>query len=458
MDYNFLHKDLIEKYNVPGPRYTSYPTVPEWSDDIDGEIYASQLRAFANSDKGLSLYIHIPFCESMCYYCACMVQVRKQRPEFGDEYLDYLFKEMDMLLSETGTQKSIHQLHLGGGTPTFLSEEQLQRLMDKITSVFHLPENAEIAIELDPRTVDVPKLAFLRNLGFNRVSMGVQDFDPEVQKSINRIQSFESVKELTEACRALAYESVNYDLIYGLPKQSLESFAKTIAMVKELRPDRIALYSFAFLPWMAKHRLIEESSLPETNEKLDIFLQARNTFLEVGYSAIGMDHFALEEDQMTKAYNAGVLHRNFMGYTLQHTTNFIGLGVSSIGFVNESYIQNTKQLKRYYQMLDAGKFPVERGKLLDRDDQIRRWLIQSIMCRFVIDKQEFQEVFQEDFDTYFAAELNHIVLCRDEALLKETPLGWEVSELGKLFVRNICMGFDWYLCQQDGHRRFSKTI
>lgn len=458
MDYNFLHKDLIEKYNVPGPRYTSYPTVPEWSDEINGEIYGRQLKAFGQSKKGLSLYIHIPFCESMCYYCACMVQVRKQRPEFGDEYLNYLFKEMDMLVAETGLHKSIHQLHLGGGTPTFLSEIQLQRLMDKIRSVFHIPDDAEMAIELDPRTVDVPKLGFLRNLGFNRVSMGVQDFDAEVQKSINRIQSFESVKTLTDACRDLGYESINYDLIYGLPKQDLKSFAKTIEQVKLLRPDRIALYSFAFLPWMAKHRLIEESSLPETNEKLDIFLQARNTFLEAGYSAIGMDHFALKEDQMTKAYDKGVLHRNFMGYTLQHTEDFIGLGVSSIGFVNESYVQNTKQLKRYYQLLDAGKFPVERAKLLHEDDCIRRWLIQSIMCRFQINKTEFKQAFGKDFDEYFSSELKHVDACCKEALLKETTEGWEVSELGKLFVRNICMGFDWYLCREEGHRRFSKTI
>lgn len=458
MDYNFLHKDIIEKYNVPGPRYTSYPTVPEWSDEIDAALYAKQLRAFGKSDKGLSLYIHIPFCESMCYYCACMVQIRKQKPAFGDEYLDYLFKEIDMLVAETGLHKSIHQLHLGGGTPTFLSEAQLQRLMDKITAVFRIPENAELAIEIDPRSVDVSKMLFLKGLGFNRVSMGIQDFDPEVQKSINRIQSFESVKALTETCHFLGFESINYDLIYGLPKQTVASFQKTIEMVKSLRPDRIALYSFAFLPWMAKHRLIEEKNLPQTDEKLDIFLQARNSFLESGYHAIGMDHFALEEDEMTKAYHKGVLHRNFMGYTLQHTEDFIGLGVSSIGFVNESYIQNTKQLKRYYQLLDAGKFPVERGKLLHNDDRIRRWLIQSIMCRFSINKNEFKQEFARNFDDYFEKEAVHIGECCSEGLLKETSEGWEVSELGKLFVRNICMGFDWYLCRQEGHRRFSKTI
>ena len=454
-----ITRETIKKFDVVGPRYTSYPTAPQWTNEFDQNSYITKLQRFAKTDKSLSLYIHIPFCQSMCTYCGCNVIIRPQENKYGDEYVSYLEKEIDLLTKHIGQDRKIKQFHWGGGTPTYLNNEQIKRLFTKVQNSFDLDQDAEIAIEIDPRTIDLPKVKLLKELGFNRISMGVQDFDHNVQEEINRVQSFEIVKEFYDYCRELNFSSVNFDLIYGLPKQTQESFIDTVDQVIALKPDRIALYSFAFVPWLKKHQnKINQEHLPNSDDKLDIFLQSRNKFLASGYEAIAMDHFALSKDEMAKAFNENRLYRNFMGYTTKPADEFIGIGLTSIGFLEESFIQNTKLINEYYAMLDEGKLPVERGLNLSKDDVIRQWLISQIMCHFELNKKQFSEQFNVSFDEYFKAEEQHIKNCVNDGLLEEKDGIISVTELGKLFVRNICMGFDVYLKQKSGEQRYSRTI
>jgi len=316
-----------------------------------------------------------------------------------------------------------------------------------------------VAIEIDPRTIDRPKLEKLKKLGFNRISMGVQDFDAVVQAAVNRIQPFDKVEEFMGWCREIGFKSVNLDLIYGLPKQTPQTFADTVEKVVRLRPDRIALYSFAYVPWLKKHQnKILEGTLPGNDQKIDIFLNSRSCFLENGYQAIAMDHFALKDDEMSVAFNNGALHRNFMGYTVKPADEFVGLGVTSIGFLESTFIQNQKTLPAYYEALEHGDLPVERGKVLSLDDRIRQWTISSLMCQFVLNKEIFRRMFEYDFEEYFKEEAEHIERCVAEGLLTDAPGKIEVSELGKIFIRNVCMGFDWYLRQKNSHKRFSRTV
>jgi len=454
-----ITKGILSKYDTPGPRYTSYPTAPEWSVEITPQIYHSKLKEFGQSPKTLSLYVHIPFCRSLCTFCGCTVAIRKQDEKYGDEYLEFLFKEMELVCDSIGTKKRIRQLHWGGGTPTFLSEDQMERLFKKIAESFEIDFTGEISIEVDPRTIDKSKLQKLRQLKFNRVSMGVQDFDPQVQEAVNRIQPFELVDDCVRWCRELKFHSVNFDLIYGLPHQTKTSFRQTIEKVIELHPDRIALYSFAYVPWLKKHQnKLSLESLPCKDEKLEIFLQSREQLLENGYQAIAMDHFALTADEMSKAFNAGTLYRNFMGYTVKPADEYIGVGVSAIGFLENTYVQNHKTLPQYYEHLRRGELPVERGKILLHDDQIRQWAIHHLMCRFEIDKQEFQERFQLEFDQYFGEEQEHLSRCVEDGLISLSSEKIKATELGKIFIRNVCMGFDWYLRRPSAQRRFSRTV
>jgi oxygen-independent coproporphyrinogen-3 oxidase len=452
-------KETILKFDKPGPRYTSYPTAPEWSESVKAPVYEQQLRKFGQSDKTLSLYIHIPFCQSLCYFCACNVAIRRQDEKYGDEYLEYLFKEIELVRRHIGGKKKVRQFHWGGGTPTFLTEGQIERLFRHIQKNFEIDPSGEIAIEIDPRTIDKSKVKKLRELGFNRVSMGVQDFEETVQKSINRVQPFEMVQEFYDWCRELDFQSINFDLIYGLPNQTVATFEETVRRVIMLEPDRIALYSFAHVPWLKKHQnKIDPARLPSTDEKLDIFLKARGLFLNHGYEAIAMDHFALKDDEMAVAFREGTLYRNFMGYTVKPADEFIGLGVSSIGFLENAFIQNHRTIPAYFAALKDNELPVERGKMLSTDDRIRQWVISALMCRFFIGKEEFKRRFQVVFDEYFAEEQSHLRQCRQDGLLAVSMEKLEVTELGKIFIRNICMGFDWYLRQKNAHQRFSKTI
>ncbi len=454
-----ITKELIQKFDVPGPRYTSYPTAPEWSADVNADVYAEKLKAFGQSGKTLSLYIHLPFCQSMCTYCACNVVIRKQDEKYGDEYCAALFKEIDLVRRAIGVKKKIRQFHWGGGTPTYLSEAQIEKLFKKVQKNFQIDFDGEVAIEIDPRTIDESKVKRLKKLGFNRISMGVQDFDIDVQKRVNRIQSFEMVKRFFDLCRALKFSSVNCDLIYGLPRQTKKSFYETIEKVLTLAPDRIALYSFAYVPWLKKHQTkIDAQELPINDEKLEIFLQARGQFLESGYAAIAMDHFALKNDELAKAFAKGALYRNFMGYTVKPADEYIGLGMTAIGFLENTFIQNQKTIGEYYRLLKEGALPVERGKVLSRDDQIRQWTINSLMCRFGVSKAEFAKKFEDNFDRYFDFEQKHIKRCADDGLITVGDDAIGVTELGKIFIRNVCMGFDWYLRQEKSHKKFSRTV
>jgi len=454
-----IDKSTILKFDVAGPRYTSYPTAPAWSDEVNDSVYIEKLKDFGKSDKTLSLYIHVPFCQTMCSFCGCNVVIRKQDEKYGDEYLRHLFKEIDLVVHYIGTKKSVKQFHWGGGTPTYFSERQIEQLFKKVQENFEIDPNGEIAIEIDPRTIDKSKVKKVKNLGFNRISMGVQDFDPKVQRAVNRKQSFELVKEFNDWCRELQFKSVNFDLIYGLPHQSKDSFSDTVSKTISLKPDRIALYSFAYIPWLKKHQnKIEEKALPSNDVKLDIFLQARSQFLECGYQAIAMDHFALKGDELAVAFNQGVLYRNFMGYTVKPADEYIGLGLTSISFLENTFVHNHKVLPEYYRILHDNKLPVERGKILSQDDQIRQWTINALMCQFQINKQAFKERFQVEFDDYFSQEQEYIRQCVDDRLIRIENGKIQVTEFGKIFIRNVCMGFDFYLKQKNAHMRFSKTI
>jgi len=454
-----ITKETILRFDKPGPRYTSYPTAPEWSEAIKAPIYAEKLRQFGLSDKTLSLYIHIPFCESLCYFCGCTMSVRKDEERHGHEYLDHLEKEIYLISEAIGRKPLVRQLHWGGGTPSFLSEKQMVRLFKIIERHFTIDPGGEVAIEVDPRRVTQSKVETLKSLGFNRISIGLQDFDPVVQEHVNRIQPFAMVRDFNDWCRLAKFESVNFDLIYGLPFQTPASFQKTMEQVLSLRPDRVALYSFAYVPWLKKHQSkLDAQKLPTVDQKLEIFLNARDAFLQNGYDSIAMDHFALKTDELTKAFHAGTLHRNFMGYTVKPADEYIGLGNSAIGFLEKTFFQNYKTTPEYYRFLKQDELPIERGKALSVDDELRQWVISNLMCRFELDKRGFEQKFRQKFDVYFSAEQTHIQQCVNDGLLIVDGEKLLVSELGRIFVRNICMGFDWYLRQEKGHKKFSKTV
>jgi len=454
-----IEKETIRKFDVPGPRYTSYPTAPQWSGEVNESVYIEKLKEFGQTNKTLSLYIHIPFCRSMCTYCACSVVIRPQDEKYGEEYVTHLIKEMDLVAQYMGSKRKIRQLHWGGGTPTYLTESQIEKLFQKTKDAFDIDSSAEMAIEIDPRNVTKEKLRLLRQLGFNRISLGIQDFDITVQKSVNRLQPYETVKSCYDDCRQLGFHSINFDLIYGLPHQTIQTFDETVQKVVEFGPDRIALYSFAYVPWLKKHQSkMNPDELPSHDLKLDIFLHARQKFLQNGYRSIAMDHFAVETDELAKSFDKGTLYRNFMGYTVKPADEYLGLGVTAIGFLQNTFIQNQKILPDYYQSLKNEFLPVERGKILSQHDLIRQWTINSLMCQFQLDKKVFFAKFGFVFDDFFSQEQEHIHYCQEEGLLNLRDDSLTVTELGKIFIRNICMGFDEYLKQQPTYRQFSQTV
>jgi len=452
-----LTKEIINQFNVPGPRYTSYPTAPEWKDIVSQDDYKNILKVFGTKDKTLSVYVHIPFCESLCFYCGCNIKINTNHA-VAEPYLKTLYTEIEMTAKALGSKKKITQFHIGGGTPTFLTPEQLKEMFETFQKYFEIDLiNSEIAIEVDPRTTSEEHLVMLRGLGFNRISMGLQDFNPKVQKAVHRIQSFELVEKLIKRSRELGFISVNVDLIYGLPHQTMDSFSKTIDQVIALKPDRIALYSYAHLPKLiAHHKLIHEKDLPGADEKLGIFMMATEKLTKELYLAIAMDHFALKTDEMAKAFVSGTLHRNFMGYTLKPADEYLGFGVSAIGFIENTYIQNIKNIENYSAAVAQGQFPITRGKKLNQDDLIRQWVINRLMCQFQLDKNEFKNKFDVEFDDYFSVLKSDIKALQIQNLITEKKALLTVTELGKLFVRNVSMVFDAYL--KSGHREFSKTV
>lgn len=459
---NTVSPDLLRRFDIPGPRYTSYPTADRFVEAFADAEY-SQVLAQRRAEPGvlalpLSLYVHIPFCEALCYYCACNKTITKNHGRAAN-YLLYLDREIELLTAQLGTDQSVSQLHLGGGTPTFLSDDELRTLMALLRRNFRLAPGAECSIEIDPRTVDASRLRVLGDLGFNRISFGVQDFDPEVQKAVHRIQPAEQVFALMAHARSVGFASVNVDLIYGLPRQTPESFARTLAQVQQLRPDRIALYAYAHLPERFKpQRRIVAAELPGGAAKVAMLQQSLSAFLSADYVYVGMDHFALPGDALAVAKREGRLHRNFQGYTTQPDCDLVGLGVSAISRVGATYSQNAKTLEEYCDHLDQNRLPVVRGLALGRDDLARRAVIMALMCQGQVAYESIEVAWLLDFRSYFAAEMERLRDLTREGLVVLDESGIQVTANGWFFVRAIAMVFDRYL-QTDQHRsRFSRIV
>ena len=452
--------EMLQKYDVSGPRYTSYPTADRFVEAFTEGAYklALEHRRVGGLALPLSIYVHIPFCESLCFFCACNKIVTKHH-ERSVEYLRYLSREIDMHIQHLGAGQTISQLHLGGGSPTFFSDAELSELMSMIRRNFVLAEGGEYSIEVDPRTVNDERLAHLRGLGFNRLSFGVQDFDEEVQKAVHRIQPAEQVFSLVETARRLKFESVNVDLIYGLPKQTPESFARTLAQIVDLGPDRIALYAYAHLPERFKpQRRISKYELPAASAKISMLSDALAALIGAGYVYVGMDHFALPDDALAVAKRQGRLHRNFQGYSTQPDCDLISLGVSAIGRVGATYSQNAKTLEEYYDYIDRGRFPVVRGLALSRDDLVRRAVIMAIMCQGQLQYESIELAYMIDFKSYFASELIALQTLQDNGMVVLEDSGLQVTEMGWFFVRAVAMLFDRYLQTDRNRARFSKII
>lgn len=446
-DQDIVHVDpnLLARLNVSVPRYTSYPTAPQFY-PVDESVYRKKMASFDATNKPLSVYIHIPFCKTMCLFCGCSV-VLNRKPETQTAYLQLLLKEIGSL--PFTKKREVVQLHLGGGTPTSLTEAEFDELMNALYARFVFPSHAEISIEIDPRTVysdQGKKLKKLRSLGFNRVSFGVQDLDPLVQEAVKRRQSEEMTVRTYELARSLGFSGINLDLIYGLPHQTPERFAATAEKIVALKPDRISFFSYAKVPWLKAHqKAIPDAWLPTDAEKFTIYTESRERFMRGGYVAIGMDHFSLIEDPLTVAYREKKLMRNFQGYSLSLAEDMMGLGVSSIGFLENGYFQNKKTISEYGQAIHRGELPLERGYLLHEEDLLRRWVIQKIMCHFSVDKQEFALKFHIPFDVYFMKQRNDLDRLILEGLVEETKEELSATPTGRLFVRVIASVFDAYL-------------
>ncbi|MBL8524210.1 MAG: oxygen-independent coproporphyrinogen III oxidase [Betaproteobacteria bacterium] len=455
--------DLVKKYDRPGPRYTSYPTADRFIEAYDARAHGTTLAQRsvawgpAANTQPLSLYIHIPFCNTICYYCGCNKVVTKDHGRSA-KYLRYLEREFALVSGLVKGNRRAEQVHLGGGTPTFLSIEELQTMMRQLGNHFEL-SIGEYAVEIDPRTVDNEKTAALAQLGFNRMSLGVQDFDPEVQKAVNRIQSEEVTASAIDTARRHGVTSINLDLIYGLPKQSVASFDRTLTQVLALKPDRIALYSYAHLPAMFKpQRRIEACDLPSAEEKLQIMTLAITRLTDAGYVYIGMDHFALPHDELSIAAKSARLHRNFQGYSTRPDSDLIAFGISAISKIGATYSQNVKTLDEYYDRLDRGELPVLRGIELTADDLLRRAVIQSLMCHFELSIESIEIAHLVKFQEYFADEWARLEELAAEGLVTLEP-GWiNVTPKGRLLVRTIAMIFDRYLARGEQRERFSKVI
>jgi len=452
-------RELLLKYDRPGPRYTSYPTAPEWSESFGDADYREALaRAAQQTAEPLSIYVHLPFCHERCLFCGCNVVISK-RQDVAENYLDYLYREIGMGAGALGERRTVRQIHWGGGTPTFLTVPQIRALFSTLARHFAIARDAEIALEVDPCVTTREQLEALRTLGFNRISMGVQDFDPYVQQIVNRNQTEAETRRLVGWCRELGFGGVNIDLIYGLPEQRPETWEKTIKTTIDLRPDRLAVYSYAHIPDKIKHqRRLEGYRRPVGPEKYELFANARRLFIEAGYRAIGMDHFALPGDELSVAMDERRLHRNFMGYTVVPGCDQIGFGVSAISEVGGAYAQDEKRPVLYYKALDEGKFPTLVGIRLTRDDEIRRWTIRQLMCNFQLSFGELDQRYGVAYDAYFTHEETLLREYYDEDFLVRDREGLRVLPLGQAFIRNVCMVFDAYLRKDGAHRQFSRTV
>ena len=451
--------DLIKRYDKAGPRYTSYPTALELHDGFTEVHYRDEILKSNAMGGPLSLYFHIPFCDTVCFYCACNKIVTKNR-QHAEPYLANLLKEIALQGSLFDSNRVVNQLHWGGGTPTFLNAQQMQQLMDATRQHFSLKEDdtGEYSIEIDPRETNSETIKHLRSLGFNRISLGVQDFDPAVQKAVNRLQTEAKTFGVLEQARAEGFRSTNIDLIYGLPLQTVESFSKTLDRVLQVSPDRFSIFNYAHMPTRFKtQRQINDADMPNAKVKLDILQMVGQTLLAAGYVYIGMDHFAKPDDELAIAQREGKLYRNFQGYSTHSDCDLIGFGITSIGRVGDVYSQNVKDLESYDQLLSQDKLPVFKGVTLDEDDKCRAEIITQLICNFQLTFSQIERVYAISFNEYFRAEIEALKPMEEDGLLNLTEEGIEVLSAGRFLIRNICMVFDKYLAQKH-QQQFSKVI
>ena len=453
--------ELLKKYDKAGPRYTSYPTAPHFHEGVNGEKLLAHIKNDNENiaDKDLSLYFHIPFCDTLCYFCGCNMMVTRNQDKI-EQYLDYLEKEIQLLKKHIDNDRKVIQLHFGGGTPTHLSPDQLLRLGKIIHNHFDFKDDAEVGVEIDPRELTRDHMVALSEAGFNRCSMGIQDFDKKVQKTVNRIQTEDITWDAVRWAKELNFTSINLDLMYGLPFQNYDTYGKTIDTILSMNPDRLAVFNYAHLPGMIKHQnLIKEEWLPSGDQKLELLKLSIEKLNEAGYVYIGMDHFAKPEDELTRAMQNGTLYRNFQGYSTHAGINLFGFGITSIGMLTDIYAQNYKKLDEYYQALNKNQLPVMRGISLNRDDQLRREVITELMCNFKLDKSKIEHKYKIQFDNYFLEALSTLKSFEDDGLIYLGDTQLKVTDAGRLLIRNIAMNFDHYLMKkQDKRPQYSRTV
>jgi len=452
--------ELIRKYDRPGPRYTSYPTAPEWSEAFGPEQYQAHLARADAQGGPLSAYVHLPFCREMCRFCGCNV-IATHDTTRADAYLDLLEKEVELVAARLPRRREVSQLHWGGGTPTFLDEKQLVRCHAAVARHFRFASDAEKAIEIDPAITRKAQLDVLADLGFNRISMGVQDFDPRVQETVGRIQGEKETRDLVEHARARGFGGVNLDLIYGLPFQTPDTWAHTLERIVSIRPDRMAVFGYAHVPWAKPHqRLLPVDHLPDTALRVKLFLMAAEAFGEAGYRQIGLDHFALESDELARAQDGGYLYRNFQGYTVRPADDTVAFGMTSISDIGGAYAQNAHKLKDWGDHVTAGRLPVERGTAMSEDDVMRRFAINRVMCLFRLDLREIEQKFGPAARRALEPSLDRVRELEEDGLVTFDGQLLKVTPLGQLLVRNVAMLFDAYLPKHaaDKQPTFSRTV
>lgn len=454
-----FNAELLNKYNCATPRYTSYPPATELTTDFNHQDFLAAIERGNQKQSPLSLYFHIPFCQSACYFCGCNVIVTQQQEKAVDPYLKYLSQNIEQVSSFIDCDRPVGQLHWGGGTPNYLNVDHVEQLWTKIKQKFKFEKDAEISIEINPRYVDRNYILFLRDLGFNRISFGIQDFNPQVQAAINRVQPEELLFNVMSWMREAEFDSVNVDLIYGLPYQTLGTFQETIKKTIKLNPDRIAVFNFAYIPWLKPvQKNIPEEALPNAGEKMAILQMTIEQLQAANYLFIGMDHFAKPNDELAIAQRQGKLHRNFQGYTTKPESELFGFGLTSISLLHDVYVQNHKRLGDFYRAIDKGELPIERGvKLAEADNILRREVIMELMCHFRLDKSMIEAKYKIDFDDYFFLEEQALKALEKDGLLEQFADRIEVTPIGRLLIRNIAYTFDAYSRARE-HQRFSKAI
>jgi len=455
-----INLDLVKKYDRPGPRYTSYPTAPQFTEEFGPDAYLNEIIRTNNEENSpdLSLYFHIPFCDTLCYFCGCNMIVSRNRERIHN-YVDYLKNEIDLVRSYIKSGRKVSQLHWGGGTPTHLNPDEIRELTAFINNNFEFRDSSENGCEIDPRELTKEHLIALREGGFNRISMGVQDFNEKVQKAVNRIQPEDMTRRVVDWVRELDFKSINLDLIYGLPFQTVSEFEKSVDAIIDISPDRIALFNYAHVPWMKKHmELIKTEDLPTPEEKLQILKMSVAKLTDAGYSFIGMDHFAKPDDELATALRDKKLYRNFQGYSTNAGADLYAFGITSISQLGNIYAQNLKTEKEYSAALDNGKLPIMKGCQLTEDDVLRRYVITKIMCDFELDFSDVEKKFGIDFEKYFAHGLNNFGELIEDGLVTLKDRKINVSEMGRLLIRNVAMNFDGFLERKEDTAKYSRTV